>query len=254
MKKVELKDYFVTQEQAESLKELGFKDVCLAYYREGELVFNHLVNNNTIAPLIAQALDWLTSELNVPFTSVNDGIVKLRLLRKKVTITVTLTFEVYQASKTYEDGEYLIIKNNDNLFLTGSAGTGKSFTINKIVEYLIDNDIKYGLTALTGCAASLIKGQTLHSYLNLGINKSINEIYNDLSTKYISKQRLLKSLQTLIIDEVSMMSNELLELIDNLFKMIKSLLLSKRQLPIKLATIPYFACSDNSRVALLLNS
>ena len=40
-----------------------------------------------------------------------------------------------------------IIKNNDNLFLTGSAGTGKSFTINKIVEYLIDNDIKYGLTS-----------------------------------------------------------------------------------------------------------
>lgn len=115
-----------------------------------------------------------------------------------------------------------IIKNNDNLFLTGSAGTGKSFTINKIVEYLIDNDIKYGLTALTGCAASLIKGQTLHSYLNLGINKSINEIYKDLSTKYISKMRLLKSLQTLIIDEVSMMSNELLELIDNLFKLIKS--------------------------------
>lgn len=115
-----------------------------------------------------------------------------------------------------------IIKNNDNLFLTGSAGTGKSFTINKIVEYLIDNNIQYGLTALTGCAASLIKGQTIHSYLNLGINKSLNEIYKDISTKYISKLKSLKSLKSLIIDEISMMSNELLELIDSLFKMIKS--------------------------------
>ena len=115
-----------------------------------------------------------------------------------------------------------IVKQNNNLFLTGSAGTGKSFTINKIVEYLEDNEIKYGLTALTGCAASLINGQTLHSYLSLGINKSLKDIYDDLNKKNIPKLRLLKSLKTLIIDEVSMMSNELLELIDGLFKMIKS--------------------------------
>jgi len=115
-----------------------------------------------------------------------------------------------------------IVEKNKNLFLTGSAGTGKSFTINRIVGYLEDNNIKYGLTALTGCAASLINGQTLHSYLSLGINKSLNDIYKDLSSKNIPKMRLLKSLKTLIIDEVSMMSNDLLELIDGLFKMIKS--------------------------------
>ena len=33
------------------------------------------------------------------------------------------------------------VKNGGNLFLTGSAGTGKSFTINKIVEYFEDNNI-----------------------------------------------------------------------------------------------------------------
>jgi len=115
-----------------------------------------------------------------------------------------------------------IVKNNDNLFLSGSAGTGKSFTIKNIVEYLEENKINYGLTALTGCAASLINGQTLHSYLLLGINKSLIDIYNDLSRKFIPKFKSLKSLNTLIIDEISMMSNELLELIDELFKMIKS--------------------------------
>jgi len=115
-----------------------------------------------------------------------------------------------------------IVKQNDNLFLTGSAGTGKSYTINRIVGYLEDNNINYGLTALTGCAASLINGQTLHSYLSLGVNKSLTDIYKDLNTKNIYKLRSLKSLETLIIDEVSMMSNELLELVDGLFKMIKS--------------------------------
>ena len=115
-----------------------------------------------------------------------------------------------------------IVKNNENLFLSGSAGTGKSFTIKNIVEYLEENKINYGLTALTGCAESLINGQTLHSYLLLGINKSLIDIYNDLSRKFIPKFKSLKSLNTLIIDEISMMSNELLELIDELFKMIKS--------------------------------
>jgi hypothetical protein len=112
----ELKDYFVTQEQAESLKELGFKDECLAWYREnGDFNTNLAYKNiSTSAPLIAQAIDWLVGELNVPYTNVDDGIVKLKALRKKVTITVTLTFEVYQASKTYEDGNYLIILEDED--------------------------------------------------------------------------------------------------------------------------------------------
>ena len=115
-----------------------------------------------------------------------------------------------------------VVKNKQNLFLSGSAGTGKSFTIKKIVEYLENHNINYGLTALTGCAASLINGQTIHSYLLLGIDKTLKDIYNDLSKKYIAKLKSLRSLNTLIIDEVSMMSNELIELIDELFKMIKS--------------------------------
>jgi hypothetical protein len=112
----ELKDYFVTQEQAESLKELGFKDECLAWYREnGDFNTNLAYKNiSTSAPLIAQAIDWLVGELNIPYTNVDDGIVKLKALRKKFTITVTLTFEVYQASKTYEDGNYLIILEDED--------------------------------------------------------------------------------------------------------------------------------------------
>jgi len=113
------------------------------------------------------------------------------------------------------------VKRGEHLFLTGSAGTGKSFTINKIVDYFEHNKINYGLTALTGCAASLINGQTLHSYLCLGINKNLNEIYNDIK-KYNPKFKALKKLDALIIDEISMMNNELFELINELFKLIKS--------------------------------
>jgi hypothetical protein len=139
----ELKDYFVTQEQAESLKELGFKDDCLAWYREnGDFNTNLAYKNiSTSAPLIAQAIDWLVGELNVPYTNVDDGIVKLKALRKKVTITVTLTFEVYQSSKTYEDGEYLIIKDNDNYPISVIIAYGQICMNNGIA--FDDEDISY---------------------------------------------------------------------------------------------------------------
>jgi ATP-dependent exoDNAse (exonuclease V) alpha subunit len=115
-----------------------------------------------------------------------------------------------------------IVKNNRNLFLTGSAGTGKSFTIKEIVRYLEINNIIYGLTALTGCAAVLINGQTIHSFLGLGISRDLNTIIKNLE-KFKKQLIIIKNLQTLIIDEISMMDNQLFELINNLLKYIKKI-------------------------------
>lgn len=139
----ELKDYFVSQEQAVSLKELGFKDECLAWYREnGDFNTNLAYKNiSTGAPLIAQAMDWLSSELNVPFTSVDGGIEKLKLLRKKVTVTVTLTFEVYQVGKTYEDGNYLIIREGENYPVSICFAYGQMVDIDGVG--FDDEDVSY---------------------------------------------------------------------------------------------------------------
>ena len=123
----ELKIYFVSHEQAESLKELGFKYSCLACYTEnGELAFRPSFHHTeTNAPLIAQAIDWLSNELNGIVTSVNSGIENLKAIRKRINVTVTLTFEVYQYSKTYEDGDYLIIQRDDNYPLSVSIAYGQ---------------------------------------------------------------------------------------------------------------------------------
>jgi hypothetical protein len=112
-KKMDLKNYFVSKEQSESLKELGFKEECLAYYREnGEFTTNPSYKNiATSAPLIMQAIDWLSNELGNDVTGVDSGIRALKAIRKRINVTVSLTFEVYQRNKTYEDGHYLIITN-----------------------------------------------------------------------------------------------------------------------------------------------
>ena len=127
----ELKDYFVSQEQAESLKELGFKYSCLACYTEnGELAFRPSFHHTeTSAPLIMQAIDWLANELGHTVTDVDNGIdsgiKSLKAIRKRINVTVTLTFEVYQSSKTYEDGDYLIIQRDDNYPLSVSVAYGQ---------------------------------------------------------------------------------------------------------------------------------
>lgn len=112
----ELKDYFVTHEQAVSLKELGFDKPCLAHYNNFGDFYISPNPTNTNAPLIAQAKDWLLDELGTLSTNftVDEGIYKLRLLRKKIQFTINLTFEVYQKNKTYEDGNYLIILEDED--------------------------------------------------------------------------------------------------------------------------------------------
>jgi len=114
-----------------------------------------------------------------------------------------------------------VVKSGKNLFLTGSAGTGKSFTLKAIIDYLKLNNINYGITALTGCAAVLINGQTIHSFLGLGISRNIQDIYKGLS-KFKTSLNKIKNLQTLIIDEISMMDDELFTVINNLLMLVKN--------------------------------
>jgi hypothetical protein len=113
---MDLKNYFVSKEQSESLKELGFNEDCLAYYRyDGELILkpaNAISENGT--PLIMQAIDWLANELDSRITSIDDGIDTLKDIRRKIDVTVTLTFEkFFPKNVVYSDGAYLVmIRNN----------------------------------------------------------------------------------------------------------------------------------------------
>lgn len=114
-----------------------------------------------------------------------------------------------------------IIKSGKSLFLTGPPGVGKSFTLRNIIQYLDEIQNNYGLTAMTGCAAILIKGQTLHSFLGIGLgNEKVEKIYEKLKDK--KKFNELKNLDTLIIDEISMMNDKFFEKISKLLSKIKN--------------------------------
>ncbi|AKF26001.1 hypothetical protein YH65_07385 [Sulfurovum lithotrophicum] len=107
-----------------------------------------------------------------------------------------------------------ILKSGKNVFMTGSAGTGKTYLLNEYTQYLKERRIYPTVVAPTGIAASHLGGQTIHSFFALGIRESIDEGYVEflLDKKYL-KTRFSK-LDILIIDEVSMISPELFSSMD----------------------------------------
>jgi ATP-dependent DNA helicase PIF1 len=114
------------------------------------------------------------------------------------------------------------ILNGENILITGPAGTGKSYTIKHIIELLNNNKKNVGLTATTGTAAFIIGGQTIHSFLGLGINdSSLADIFINIK-KHSNIYKRLVELDVLIIDEVSMLDTILFEKISDIFCYIKS--------------------------------
>ncbi len=104
-------------------------------------------------------------------------------------------------------------------FLTGSAGTGKSFMIHQIKNFLTSKNYKYLLIAPTGVAAKNVDGQTIHSALHI----RNTETYFETLSHYNDQQRTeLSQIKFLIIEVVSMVSSILLSFISLLFAKINN--------------------------------
>jgi len=114
-----------------------------------------------------------------------------------------------------------ILKTGHNVFLTGSAGTGKTYILNQYILYLKSRKIYPTIVAPTGIAASHLGGQTIHSFFSLGIRDEIDDsfVQNLLDKKYI--QVKFAKLKVLIIDEISMVSPFLFTAMDTILKAFK---------------------------------
>ncbi|MCK5855777.1 MAG: AAA family ATPase, partial [Sulfurovaceae bacterium] len=66
-----------------------------------------------------------------------------------------------------------ILKLGHNVFITGSAGTGKTYLLQQFIRYLHQRQIYPTIVAPTGIAASHLKGQTIHSFFALGIRDTV---------------------------------------------------------------------------------
>ena len=115
-----------------------------------------------------------------------------------------------------------LLKSGENVFITGSAGTGKTYLLNLYIDYLKERRVYPTVVAPTGIAASHLKGQTIHSYFSLGIRESIDDGFVDFlrSKKHIVSR--FSKLKILIIDEISMVSPELFSSMDKILRGFKN--------------------------------
>jgi ATP-dependent DNA helicase PIF1 len=105
-----------------------------------------------------------------------------------------------------------IENSNDSFFITGKAGTGKS----TFVHYFAQKTKKKVLmSAFTGIAAINVGGQTIHSFFRFPLKPLMPEddeitIFKEFTQKY----KIIEKIDTIVIDEVSMLRSDILEAID----------------------------------------
>ncbi len=114
-----------------------------------------------------------------------------------------------------------ILKAGQNVFITGPAGSGKTFVVNQYIRYLKDHGVPIGITASTGIAATHMGGVTIHSWSGIGIKNYISEEDLEAISQKASVRKKIQESQVLIIDEVSMLHHFRLDLIDQVLKHIR---------------------------------
>ena len=119
---------------------------------------------------------------------------------------------------------YDAVEQGKSIFLTGPGGTGKSFLLKTMYEMIPDRTGKHvAVTALTGCAALLIGrfAKTLHSWAGIGLGKESATVLAAMIRRSGKALRRWLGTDILIIDEVSMLTPDLLEKLDAIAKLLR---------------------------------
>ena len=125
-------------------------------------------------------------------------------------------------NKEWQDALQLVQYTRRSLFLTGKAGTGKSTFLRYVVEHTKKKNV---VLAPTGIAAINAGGQTMHSFFKLPFHpllpndKRYDRRHIKETLKYTSAQRkLLRELELIIIDEISMVRADIIDFIDRVLR------------------------------------
>ena len=109
-----------------------------------------------------------------------------------------------------------------NLFLTGPAGTGKSYAASLLFKFLDEMNVFYGKTATTGVAALNIGGTTINSWSGMGLADDHGMALLDKVASSSKASNRIKHTKVLVIDEVSMAKSELMDKLDIVCQFIRN--------------------------------
>jgi len=123
-----------------------------------------------------------------------------------------------------------ILKTGANVFITGPAGSGKTYVVNEYIAYLREHHVPVGITASTGIAATHLGGMTIHAWSGIGVKNSLSEDDLDAIVKKSQMRRRIEEAAVLVIDEVSMLHHFRLDLVDDVLRYVRGRMSGKQYL------------------------
>ena len=131
-------------------------------------------------------------------------------------------FYFYAKLVTMKQKEALkVLKMGNNAFLTGPAGSGKTYVLNEYITFLKEHGVGVAVTASTGIAATHLKGVTIHSWSGIGIKDHLTDYDLDNLEQKAYLWKRFENTKVLIIDEISILSSKTLDCVDKVCKTFK---------------------------------
>lgn len=153
---------------------------------------------------------------------------KKKSSKSVISAAILSSLENSVVGKSDLNSEQLITANRAldgrNVFITGSAGTGKSYVLRYVIQelILIHGAKGVAVTASTGIAAVNLCGQTVHSFAGIGLGKGdVSRVVTKVVRDPKSNQRWLDT-KVLVIDEISMIDKSLFELLDVIARTVRN--------------------------------
>src|SRR5688572_6560060 len=118
-----------------------------------------------------------------------------------------------------QDEALAVLESGANVLLTGAAGTGKTYVLNKFIKRAKRAGKSVAVTATTGLAATHLNGTTIHAWSGIGVDDSLDKYASAKLGK--SRRELIKKADILVIDEISMLHDFRLDMVDEILRMVR---------------------------------
>lgn len=118
-----------------------------------------------------------------------------------------------------QDEALAILESGASVLLTGAAGTGKTYVLNKFIKRARKQGKSVAVTATTGLAATHLNGTTIHAWSGIGVHDSLDKYAASRLGK--SRQDLIRKADILVVDEISMLHDFRLDMVDEILRMVR---------------------------------
>ena len=112
-----------------------------------------------------------------------------------------------------------ILLSGKSALLTGAAGTGKTYLLNKFIVHARAIGKKVSVTATTGLAATHLGGNTIHSWSGIGVADELPNNFVERMSK--TRKEVIGKTDVLIIDEISMLHDFRLDMVDEACRVVR---------------------------------